>query len=189
MNQAFYEAVEDSPVIAAAKNMEGLEICCSSEDIRVIFILFGDICSIGEIVEQVKSSGKIAMVHLDLIQGLSAKEVAVEFLKKNTRADGIITTKAALIKKAQEFGMATVLRFFLIDSMALENIEKQQYSIRPDFIEVLPGVMPKVIREIKRRSGIPIIAGGLIQDKESVMAALSAGAVSVSTTNQEVWFM
>ena len=85
--------------------------------------------------------------------------------------------------------MATVLRFFLIDSMALENIEKQQYSIKPDFIEVLPGVMPKVIQKIKRKSGIPIIAGGLIQDKESVMAALSAGAVSVSTTNQEVWFM
>ena len=49
--------------------------------------------------------------------------------------------------------------------------------------------MPKVIQKIKRKSGIPIIAGGLIQDKESVMAALSAGAVSVSTTNQEVWFM
>ena len=35
----------------------------------------------------------------------------------------------------------------------------------------------------------PIIAGGLISDKESVMAALSAGAIAVSSTNHEVWKM
>ncbi|MCD7995324.1 MAG: glycerol-3-phosphate responsive antiterminator, partial [Clostridia bacterium] len=29
----------------------------------------------------------------------------------------------------------------------------------------------------------------LISDKEDVMAALSAGAISVSTTNQKVWLM
>ncbi|MFQ7501917.1 MAG: glycerol-3-phosphate responsive antiterminator, partial [Blautia coccoides] len=35
----------------------------------------------------------------------------------------------------------------------------------------------------------PVIAGGLFEDKEDIMAALSAGAVCISTTNQEVWFM
>ena len=61
--------------------------------------------------------------------------------------------------------------------------------VRPDFIEVLPGLMPKVIRKICRTSRIPIIAGGLITDKEDVVAALSAGAIAVSTTNQDVWRM
>ena len=37
--------------------------------------------------------------------------------------------------------------------------------------------------------GNPIIAGGLISDKESVMAALSAGAIAVSSTNHGVWEM
>ena len=35
----------------------------------------------------------------------------------------------------------------------------------------------------------PVIAGGLISDKEDVIEALDAGAISVSTTNQDVWFM
>ena len=189
MSSYFYEAVEENPIIAAAKNEEDLEVCCSLEDIRIVFILFGDICSIMEIVEKVKAAGKIAMVHIDLINGLSSKEIAVEFIKKYTKADGIISTKAALIKKARELGMFTVLRYFLLDSMAYENIKLQQHAGKPDCIEVLPGMMPKVIKNMCKRSRIPIIVGGLISDKESVMEALSAGAVAVSATNHEVWKM
>ncbi|MEI3182341.1 MAG: glycerol-3-phosphate responsive antiterminator [Lachnospiraceae bacterium] len=44
----------------------------------VVFLLFGNICNITGLVDQVKNSGKIAIVHVDLIQGLSSKEVAVD---------------------------------------------------------------------------------------------------------------
>ena len=58
-----------------------------------------------------------------------------------------------------------------------------------DLIEVLPGLMPKIIRRVAQLTGKPVIAGGLISDKEDVTAALSAGAVAVSTTNPAVWRM
>lgn len=109
MKKEFKEAIEDSPIIAAIKDDEGLKKCLTSES-RVIFILYGDICNIPDIVETVKSSGKIAMVHIDLIAGLSSKEIAVDFIQKYTRADGIITTKPALIKRAKELGLYTILR-------------------------------------------------------------------------------
>ena len=102
MNQNFYEVVAENPIIAAVKNMDDLKICCSLEDIRVVFILFGDVCSIGSIVKTIRDAGKIAMVHMDLISGLSPKEIAVEFIKEQTEADGIISTKPSLIKKAKE---------------------------------------------------------------------------------------
>ena len=38
-------------------------------------------------------------------------------------------------------------------------------------------------------STVPVIAGGLITDREDIMGALGAGAISISTTNQKVWFM
>lgn len=129
------------------------------------------------------------MVHIDLITGLSSKEVAVDFIRNNTSADGIISTKPALIKRARELSLYTTLRVFVLDSMAFENIEKQMSVARPDIIEILPGLMPKVIRRVCRLVKVPVIAGGLISDKEDVMAALSAGAISVSTTNQKVWLM
>lgn len=192
MEQRFYDAVEASPVIAAVKDQAGLEKCCGIEDVKVVFILFGDICSIEEIVKQVIDSGKIAMVHMDLIIGLGSKEIAVDFIKNNTHADGIISTKPALIRRGKELGLYTILRFFVIDSMALKNIEAvdHQYAgARPDFIEILPGVMPKIIKRVCKTSKVPVIAGGLIIDKEDVVGALSAGAISVSSTNEDVWFM
>lgn len=155
----------------------------------MVFILFGDICNISAIVGQIKESDKVAMVHIDLITGLSSKEVAVDFIRNNTSADGIISTKPALIKRARELSLYTTLRVFVLDSMAFENIEKQMSVARPDIIEILPGLMPKVIRRVCRLVKVPVIAGGLISDKEDVMAALSAGAISVSTTNQKVWLM
>lgn len=189
--QSFYHIVEENPMIAAVKDMGGVQRSCQAEDIGVIFILFGDICSIGEIVRRVKEAGKTAMVHIDLITGLSAKEIAVDFIHDNTQADGIITTKLPLVHRAKELSMYTVLRFFVIDSIALHNIEgiDKQRGGKPDFIEVLPGVMPKVIRKICGLSHIPVIAGGLIADKEDVMGALDAGALAVSTTNQKVWLL
>ena len=62
-------------------------------------------------------------------------------------------------------------------------------SVHPDFLEVLPGVMPKTIRKICAAVHTPVLAGGLISDKEDVMAALRAGAMAISTTNQQVWMM
>lgn len=189
MDQRIYDMFENNPVIAAVKDMDGLEKCCRLSDIKVVFILFGDICSIPDIVAKVKKADKMAVVHMDLISGLSAKEIAVDFIKNNTQADGIISTKPTLIKRGKELSLFTVLRYFLIDSMALENIRLQQYSVKPDIIEVLPGLMPELIKKICQASRIPIIAGGLITEKKSVMAALSAGAISVSSTNQDVWMM
>lgn len=188
MEQKFYDMIESNPVIAAVKDTSGVEKCCQLEDIKVVFILFGDICSIADIVKKIKDAGKIAIVHIDLVAGLSSKEISVSFIKTHTQADGIITTKPGLIKKARELSLLTVLRYFLIDSMALENIY-QQHSIHPDFIEVLPGLMPQIINKITRTIKTPVVAGGLIADKESVVAALKAGAISVSTTNQDVWIM
>ena len=190
MNQEFYEAVEANPVIAAVKNDAGLQAAVEMEEIQVIFVLYGDVCTIPEILERIKVAGKKAMVHIDLIAGLSAKEISVEFIARQTRADGIITTKPALVRRAQELGIFAVLRFFVIDSLALkniENLEMQCGTSRPDFIEVLPGVMPKVLGRIAKVSRIPMIAGGLITEKEDVIAALSAGAIAVSSTNQDVW--
>ena len=189
MNQKLYDLIEANPVIAAVKDMEGLDACCQRDEIKVVFILFGDICNISAIVEQIKASDKVAMVHIDLITGLSGKEVAVDFIKNNTLADGIISTKPALIKRARELSLYTTLRVFVLDSMAFENIRQQQHIVRPDFIEVLPGVMPRVIKRICSSIKTPIIAGGLITDKEDVMAALSAGAIAVSSTNHQVWKM
>jgi len=187
MGNRMREKLEDCPVIAAVRDDEGLEECLKTE-CGIVFILYGDIMNIASIVEQVKERNKLAMVHMDLVAGLGSKEISVDYIRTATRADGIISTKPALIRRAKELKLYTVMRFFVIDSMAVENIHRQCEQARPDCIEILPGVMPKVIGRIASAVREPVIAGGLITDKEDVMSALDAGAISISTTNRKLWY-
>ena len=190
MHREFIEKLEANPVIAAIKDDKGLEHAIQTE-CEIIFILYGDVCTIPGIVDRIKESGKVAMVHMDLITGLNnSKDISVDFIKNNTKADGIITTKGNLIGRAKELGLYTVLRYFVIDSMALVNIEKQdKHGIsQPDVIEILPGiVLPKVIKRVNAVSHVPVLAGGLISDRDDVMNALNNGVLAVSTTNERVW--
>ena len=180
------ELLEESPIIAAIKSWEGLEKSLKSE-CKVVFVLFGTICDIDQIVARIKDAGKVAIVHVDMIQGLSTKRVAVDFIAHNTRADGIISTKNTLVERAKEMGLYAIQRTFVVDSIALDTLKKQIEMFRPDAVEIMPGVMPKILKQICKTSKVPVIAGGLISDKEDVMGALGAGAAAVSTTNQKVW--
>ena len=107
----FMEATENCPVIPEIINDEWLE-ALSESDCDIVYIVYGDICTIPEIVEKVKQAGKMAIVHMDLIVGLSSKEISVDFLKKYTRADGIISMKPAMIKRANDVGLFTIQRFY-----------------------------------------------------------------------------
>ena len=182
----FLLTLEQNPVVAAVKSPEGLEHCLNS-DCSIVFILHGSILTIGEVVDKVKQAGKVAMVHLDLLEGLSTQSVAVDFILQNTRADGILSTKPALIQRAKAKGLITIQRFFLLDSIALKNIPHQLSQNGADLVEVLPGGMPKAIAQLAAAVQKPIIAGGLISDKEDVMNALNAGAVGVSASNESIW--
>lgn len=186
MREEMLEIIAEFPVIAAVKDEKELKESLMT-DCKVIFILFGNICNISEIVEKIKNKDKLAIIHADLVQGLSAKTEAIDYLKLNTKADGIISTKGNLVKYAVEIGLIGILRNFIIDSMAMENVNKQVSLANPDMIEIMPGIMPEIIEKIKSELKLPLIAGGLISEKKDVIAALAAGADAVSTTKIGLW--
>lgn len=182
------EALHETPVIAAIKDDKGLAESLKSSA-KVVFMLYGNILSVGDIIKKVQAAGKIAIVHIDLIEGLAAREAAVDYIANATTAEGIISTKQPLLRRAKEKGLLAIRRFFLLDSLALQNLYKQLTPDAADFVEVLPGCMPKILKNVAGYINVPLIAGGLISDKEDVMQALSAGAVAVSSTNPGTWHM
>ena len=182
------ELLEESPIIAAVKSQEGLEHSLKSE-CKVVFVLFGTICDIDAIVAKIKAAGKIAIVHVDMIQGLGTKKVAVDFIAHNTNADGIISTKNVLVEYAKEIGLFAIQRTFVVDSIALNTLKKQIELFHPDAVEIMPGVMPKILKIMREYTDIPLIAGGLLSDKKDVMAAFEAGVDAISATNEDVWYI
>jgi glycerol uptake operon antiterminator len=188
MKLSVEKILEVNPIIAAIKDLEGLDTALKS-NCRVIFVLFGNLLNIGEIVDKLKKNNKIVFADVDLIDGLSNSEVSIKYLKQYTKIDGILSTKASNIKAAKLEGLLTIHRLFLVDSFAYHNVEKQVSNSQPDFIQILPGAMPKVISWVVERVKIPIIAGGLVCEKEDVYAALKAGAIAIVSSNPEIWFI
>ena len=173
--------------ILAIRNKEELEAALQAE-CRIVFVLFGNIASIKTIVAKLKQQRKIVFVHEGLIEGLSsASPYSMYYLHNHVKADGIITTRLANAKKARELGLYVVYRFFILDSLALENMAANLKYLPADMIEVLPGLIPKVISRLTEQTNIPIVAGGLIETEAECRVAWAAGAIAVSTSCCGLW--
>ena len=186
MNINFINILEENPIIAAIKDERDLSNVLES-DIKIVFILTSNVLTIRETIDKLKEKGKLVFVHVDLVDGLSSKSIAVQYLIENTKLDGIISTKHNVIKYAKQKGKFAIQRFFILDSLSLSNSLKYAKENRPDAIEILPGLMPKIIKKMSDDLNIPIIAGGLIADKSDVISALNSGACGISSTNKRIW--
>jgi len=179
------QCLECNPVIAAVRQ-DTLPAAIASPA-EVIFHLGADLMSIPDAVQAVHNAGKHIFIHIDLAEGLGKDRAAVDYLAK-CGADGIISTRAQLIRYAKEAGLLTVQRFFALDSKGIESIDDTLRSSNPHMMEIMPGVIHKAIRKFS--SGhVPVIAGGLIQTKSEVTDALGCGATAVSTSSPELWHL
>jgi glycerol uptake operon antiterminator len=170
------------PIVPALRSEEQLQRAAESVATSV-FLLYGDLMNL----KYLHDHGKQVFVHLDLIKGLGKDESAVEYLKAQILADGMITTKGNLITVAKKVGLVPIQRVFLLDSQSLATGIAQIKTHRPDYIEVLPGLIPDLIQQIVQETGIPVITGGLVKTPQQVLEALRKGAVAVSTSEESLW--
>lgn len=184
----FCASIQQNPVVASVSNLARLDAAIQSP-CGIIFLLKGDIFSIPDAVRRIHAASKAVYIHFDLMEGFSRELVALRFLKEKANPDGIITTRVNLIKFAQELKLSTVQRVFMLDSLSVETAIKSVKSTRPDAIELLPGIIPRLVTRVCQETRIPVIAGGLIETKEDIIATLKAGAVGISTTKEALWYL
>lgn len=177
------EALERTPVIAATDRAGWQNAVLS--DTEVLFHLGADIITVGDDIKAAKQNGKFVFIHIDLADGIGKDKAGIHWLK-TLGADGIISTRTQLIRAAHDSGLLAVQRFFMLDSKGTHSVAETIENTRPDLIEIMPGVIPKALRLFSHRE-IPVIAGGLIETKQEVTAALSSGAIAVSTGKKELW--
>lgn len=183
--KAMMELMEDYPIILGVRSQGDVALALENES-KVVFTLFGDAADISDIVAQLKAGGKTVFVNIDMVDGFAARNSVVKFIKEKTLADGIVSTKAAQIRYAKEQGLATVHRFFVVDSQSYRSIESQVRKSQPHFINIVPG-WTKVIEWTVEQFSVPVIAAGLVCDKQTVMDSLKAGAIAICSTNHDVW--
>ncbi len=181
----FKTSLEKFPVIATVHKSEMKHALVSPAEILVL--MKADLLTISEDIKKIHEIGKYVLVHIDLAEGIAGDKTGIQYLAK-LGVDGIISTRGKLIRQAKDAGLITVQRFFALDTQGIESIEEMLSVGSPDFIEIIPGVIGKVISRFSSR-GIPVIAGGLIESKAEITEALNSGASAVSTGKEELWYV
>lgn len=172
-------------IIAAVRDMEEFDTAMENGPENV-FLLKTNIMQLPKCIKLAHEKGKKLFVHIDLTDGIGKDHAGLKFISK-IGVDGIISTRTNLVKLAKECGLSTVQRFFIVDSKSEFTAYESIKSSKPDMVEFLPGVVPKVIKNFADNLDIPIISGGLIETEEEMRLVFSAGAQAVSTGKQSLW--
>ena len=176
---------ETQPVIAAVRDKESFFAACDSA-CEVIFLLSANILELESLAHAAHEKSKKLFVHIDLAEGVGKDAFGVRHIA-TLCVDGIVSTRVSMIRAARECGMQCVQRFFMVDSRSIDTALESIRAARPDMIEIMPGIATKAITRLSRHVSVPIIAGGLLDEKKEIFAALGAGAAAVSTGAAELW--
>lgn len=152
-----------------------------------IFLLSGSIFNLQDTIDKIHDAGKKVYVDIDLMEGFSRDSTFLKYIKDVLLPDGVITTRNKLTREAKSMGIFVIQRYFIFDSMSLQSGINSALDVKPDIIEILPGISVKVIRQVREATHQPVIGSGLITSKEDVINALDAGAMGVTTSNTELW--
>ncbi|WP_019122581.1 glycerol-3-phosphate responsive antiterminator [Brevibacillus massiliensis] len=172
--------------IAAVQSEEDLDDALKSK-VNIIFLLTGSIINIKELVTRSKQANKHVFLHMEFIEGIAADKSGVAYVAQHIEPTGILSTRSNLIRVAKDMNLMAIQRIFLIDRNAVVKGIKVIEQTLPDAVEIMPGVMPRVIGEITNLTPLPIIAGGLIGTQKEIDEALEAGALAVSVGSKELW--
>lgn len=177
-----------NPIIASIKDLDNLEIALDSPCLN-IFLLTGNIFNLKEISQRVKEKDKGLFISVDCIDGFSKDTWGLEYIIKNIQLDGIISRKGNLIRLSKDMGVFTIEKMQINDTESLNEGLSSIKNLRPHGIDISPGIMPKIIEQIVSETRIPVIASGLISNKYDIDLALKSGAIGISSTDINTWYI
>lgn len=181
----FVARLHDSPCCAAIVADGQLEVALRSRT-PIIFILRGNGLALGSVVRQIHGAGKLAAIHLDLVDGLRADPRGVAWLARSG-ADAIITSHGSLMSVIRDEGAIAIQRLLLSRRTHLDSAFTAVSRSLPDIVEVLPGVILPRLAGLMPSFGVPLLAGGFIHTEADARAVLRAGAAGITTSEASLW--
>jgi glycerol uptake operon antiterminator len=181
----FIRRVAADPCCAAIIGEERLDEAIASRA-PVLFILRGNGLTIGHLVRRIHNAGKLVAVHVDLVGGLRADRASVDWLG-GAGVDAVISSHGQLMAAIRHGGMTAIHRLLLVRRSQLDIAVAAIGRSAPNIVEVLPGVILPSVVSMMPRFEVPVLAGGFVRTEAEVHAALSAGALGVTTSTQALW--
>ena len=168
-----------NPVIAVVRSAEELAEALSSR-VSAIEIRSGDLASL--------PARKSVLLYPELIAGLGRDPAAIDFLCGYARPTAIVSTKKQILQKARACGLITIFQIFMIDTQAFETGIQTARRLDCDAVEIMPGAIPHIIREVSSQLPLPVLCAGLVKTEAEIHEVLKAGAQAVATSRRPLWF-
>jgi glycerol uptake operon antiterminator len=183
----FLARLAGSRCCAAVLSDEQLELALASRT-EIVFLLRGNGLALGPEIRRIHAAGKLAAVHLDLVDGVRADARGVAWLAR-LGADALITSHGRLMPVIREEGAIAILRLLLSRRTHLDTAFTAVSRARPDIIEVLPGVILPTLTGLMPTFGVPLLAGGFIRTEADAEDVIKAGAAGITTSAPNLWGM
>jgi glycerol uptake operon antiterminator len=181
----FVSRLREHPCCAAVVAEPMLDQALASGS-PIVVILRGDGLALRTSIDRIHAAGKLAAVHLDLVDGLEADIHGVSWLAR-CGADAIVSSRGSLMPAIRREGRLAIHRVLLSRRSHLDSAMKAAARAAPDVLEVLPGILLPSIIQLLPRLGIPVLAGGFLRSKDDVRAVMAAGAAGVTTSQADLW--
>ncbi|SDN62264.1 glycerol-3-phosphate responsive antiterminator [Alkalicoccus daliensis] len=170
-------------VTSAAECMEAM-----SQGAELIVLSHSSVEELMKVHKICRRSPKLRLlVHMDVVKGLSQTAEAVGFLAAYMKPFGIISSHPVVIRAAKAEGLFAVQRCFIFDEQSAEVSLKLIEKGSPDYVQVMPGIVPKTIQYMKAHCDYPLMAGGLIRTEAEAAEACRAGAEAVTSSARHLW--
>ena len=176
-----------NPVIAAVFGTENVPGFLASE-CRVCLLASVALHELEGLITVLSGAGKFTFVNIDNCSGLGSDRGAVEYLKR-IGVQGVISTRTAIVQRANALGMVTIHKVFVTDRSNLPRSALAVEQSKPALVQVMPWPVVSQLEPGEIRSLSPYIAGGFVKSGPDVAEALREGATAVSTSSTELWDM
>lgn len=182
----FVRRLREFPCGAAVKSAEQLDAALDGRS-GAIFILRANGLELAPMLRRIHDAGKVAAVHLDLVDGLASDIAGVRWLARS-HADAIISSHGQVVRAVKAEGLVAIQRLLCVSRVAIDLGLAAVARAQPDIVELLPGILlPDVADLVLPHLTVPLLAGGFIRDGEDVRLVLAAGAIAVTTSERELW--
>lgn len=172
-----------NPVIAVVRSAEELAEALTSR-VSAIEIRSGDIASLPALIDRVRAARKSVLLYPELIAGLGRDPAAIDFLCGYARPTAIVSTKKQILQKARACGLITIFQIFMIVETGIQTARR----LDCDAVEIMPGAIPHIIREVSSQLPLPVLCAGLVKTEAEIHEVLKAGAQAVATSRRPLWF-
>lgn len=174
-------------IIPSVRVLKDLDYALKST-LPIILLSEVHIGNLTSLVKLCQRQNKKVLVNVDLVGGFSPDRMGVKLLKDLFKVDGILTSNMITINMCKSVGLFTIQRFFLMDSKAVDSSLKSFKNSQADAVELLPSPLaPKFADEIAKNKNIPILAGGFVDNKNSIEKFKKLGFNGVTTSTKDLW--